>query len=150
MNVLFGDLLSHSAIQAWAIASVLVGLKTLGAGMYTSSLRMRRHVYNTPEDYVLTGQEAPSAPDEAIARARRIHLNDLEAGVPFALIGFVYALTDPSEAALWICFGGFVVARTLHSVLYARALMPHRTIAWTIGFLILIWMALASLVELIG
>jgi glutathione S-transferase len=148
--VVIGDLLSNSAVQAWAIASVLLGLKTMGAGVYTSSLRIRNHVYNAPEDYVMQGHEPPQEPDESIERARRIHQNDLEAGVPFGLIGFVYALTDPSTTALWICFGGFILARTLHSITYARALMPHRTIAFSIGFLILIWMAIASLVELIG
>ena len=148
--MVFGDLLSQPAIHAWAIASVLLGLKTLGAGIYVSSIRMRKHIYNSPEDYVMQGHEPPSGTDENIERARRIHLNDLEAGVPFALIGFVYALTEPSSALLWICYGGFVVARVLHSIAYALALMPHRTIAFTIGFLIVIWMALASLVEMIG
>lgn len=146
----FGNLLSDSAIHAWALASVVVGLKTMAIGVYTSTLRLRKRVYNSPEDYVMQGQPVSDARDPDVERARRIHLNDLEAGVPFALIGFVYALTGPSTAGIWICFAGFPLARIAHSIFYARALMPHRTIAFTVGFAILVWMGVASLVHLIG
>jgi len=142
------ELLSQPAIRAWALASVVVALKTLGAGVYTSMIRMRKDVYASPEDYALQGKEPAATRDEQVERARRMHRNDLEAGLPFALVGLVYALTGPTTAGLWICFAGFPVARILHGVFYARQLMPHRTLAFGVGFLVTVWMALVSLFAL--
>jgi glutathione S-transferase len=146
----FGDLISDPAIRAWGIANAVVALKTMAAGMYTSSIRLRRKVFISPEDYAMQGLAPAAGPDADVERARRIHQNDLEAGVPFALVGLVYALTHPSTAGLWICFAGFPVARILHSIAYARALMPHRTIAFTFGFAVTLWMAVSSLFSLLG
>ena len=143
------ELLSQPAIRAWALASVVVALKTLGSGLYTSLIRMRKDVYASPEDYVFQGKQPAATRDEEVERARRMHRNDLEAGLPFALVGLVYALTGPTAAGLWICFAGFPVARVLHGVFYARQLMPHRTITYGVGLLVTVWMALASIVALI-
>lgn len=139
------DLLSSPALRAWALASVLVALKTLASGIYTSSIRIRKGVYISPEDYAFQGRQPAASADEEVERARRMHRNDLEAGVPFALVGLVYALTGPTTAGLWICFGGFTVARILHGIFYARQMMPHRTIAFGVGFAVTVWMALVSL-----
>jgi uncharacterized membrane protein YecN with MAPEG domain len=146
----FGDLISDPAVRAWGISSAVVALKTLAAGVYTSSIRMRKKVFAAPEDYALQGLTPAAGPDAEVERARRIHQNDLEAGLPFVMVGLVYALTHPSTAGLWICFAGFPIARILHSIAYARALMPHRTIAFMVGFVVTLWMAIASLVSLLG
>lgn len=143
------ELLSQPAVRAWALASIVVAVKTMAAGVYTSVLRMRKGVFAAPEDYALQGKKPAAEPDADVERARRMHQNDLEAGLPFALVGLVYALTDPSNAGIWICFAGFPIARIFHSIFYARALMPHRTIAFMFGELITVWMALASLLTLL-
>ncbi len=142
-------LLADPALRAWALASVVVALKTMAVGVYTSTIRLRKHVYISQEDYAVQGHTPASGSDDDVERARRIHRNDLEAGVPFALLGLVYALTGPSGAGLWICFAGFPVARIVHTICYARALMPHRTLAFLAGFFILLWMALSSLWSLL-
>jgi len=143
------DLLSDPAVRAWAAATVVVVLKTMGVGVYTSVLRMRRSVFAAPEDYAIQGKPVAQAPDPEVERARRIHLNDLENGLPFISVGLVYALTHPGALALWICFAGFPAARILHTFFYAKALMPHRTIAFMIGFVITVWMSFASLFALL-
>ena len=104
------DLLSQTAIRAWAISCIVIALKTMLAGTYTSILRMRKQVFISPEDYKMLGGKAKSALDPEIERARRVHQNDLENGLPFALVGLVYALTGPSAAGIWICFAGFPIA----------------------------------------
>ena len=139
------ELLLQPAIRAWAAASVVLALKTMAVGMYTSTLRIRKRVYISPEDYEMQGHTPAAAADPDVERARRIHQNDVESHLPFALVGLVYALTGPSALGIWLCFAGFPLARILHSVAYARALMPHRTIAFTYGFSVLVWMSLASL-----
>ena len=139
------DLLLQPAVRAWAAASVVLALKTMAIGTYTSTIRIRKRVYIAPEDYEMQGHPPVAAPDADVERARRIHQNDLENHLPFALVGLVYALTGPSTLGLWLCFAGFPIARILHSVAYARALMPHRTIAFAYGAFVLLWMSLASL-----
>jgi len=142
-------LLDNAAIKAWAIASLVVALKTLASGVYTSAIRIRKGVFASPEDYRSQGLEPKSGVDDDVDRSRRIHLNDLEAGVPFALVGFIYALTQPSTLGVWICFAGFPIGRILHMITYARGMMPARTIAWSIGFVITVWMAVSSLYSLL-
>ncbi len=143
------DLLADPALRAWAAAAVIVCLKTMAVGVYTSHLRIRKRVYISPEDYAFQGQAIVSSSDPDIERARRIHQNDLENGLPFLVVGFVYALTDPSALGLWVCFAGFPAARILHSFFYASARMPHRTAAFAVGWGITVWMAVASLFDLV-
>lgn len=138
------EFLSNAAIKAWALSSIVVALKTLTTGMLVSSIRIRKNVFSSPEDYELQKLEPQTGTDEEVERARRVHLNDLEAGLPFVLVGFIYALTQPSTLGLWICFAGFPIGRILHLVAYMKGLMPHRTAAWAIGFMVTIWMALSS------
>lgn len=144
------ELLLQPAVRAWGIACAIVALKTMAVAVYTSSIRIRRGVFISPEDYVLQGVEPGAAADPEVERARRIHQNDLENGLPFALVGLVYALTGPSAAGTWICFGVFPIARILHTIFYARGLMPHRTIAYGLGFGVTVWMAVSSLFTLLA
>ena len=143
------DLIRHPAVHLWAISSAVVALKTLGVGAYTSSLRIRSGTYISPEDYAFRGQTPKTGPDPDVERARRIHQNDLENHLVFALIGFVYALTEPSTIGLYLCFVGYPIARILHTFFYARGRMPHRTVAYTVGWSITVWMALSSLWSLL-
>jgi glutathione S-transferase len=144
------EFLVQPAVRAWGIACAIVALKTMAVAVYTSSIRIRRGVFISPEDYKLQGLEAAARTDPDVERARRIHQNDLENGLPFALVGLVYALTGPTAAGIWLCFGGFPLARILHTIFYARGLMPHRTIAYGVGFGVTVWMAVSSLVALLA
>ena len=103
----FVDLLGKPAIQGWAAASLVVVLKMMGVGMYTSSIRLRKVVYSSPEDYAVQGETPKEGTDVDVERARRIHQNDLENCVPFFVVGFIYALSNPSTVGMWICFAGF-------------------------------------------
>lgn len=143
------DLLAEPGYRAWATASLVVVLKMMAVGVWTSALRVRASRFASPEDYAGQGLEATDARDPDVERARRIHRNDLENGLPFFVAGFCYAATGPSSLALAICFVGFPVARILHSYFYARAMMPHRTVAYGVGFFITLWMSLAALVYLL-
>jgi uncharacterized membrane protein YecN with MAPEG domain len=56
------------------------------------------------------------------------------------------------EAPAWcllVCFVGFPLARILHTLFDARSLMPHRTVAYALGFGITVGMALSSLWSLL-
>jgi len=118
-------------------------------GSYTSILRLRRKVFATPEDYALQNATPLGVPDEDIERIRRAHRNDLENILPFFVVGLIYALTGPSLTAAYVFFGGFLLARSLHSIFYIRALQPHRTIAFSVGLTLMLVMLVSALVNLV-
>jgi uncharacterized MAPEG superfamily protein len=137
-------LLDALPIRLYALCALLLVLKMMAVGVATSWLRLRRRVFASPEDYRLQSLEPSGRRDPDVERARRAHRNDLENVLPFLAVGPIYALTDPSPAGAWLCFVGFTTARILHSVFYLREMMPHRTMAYTVGFALLLWMVLSS------
>ncbi len=113
-------------------ASVLV-LKMLITGYATSILRNVRRVYISPEDYAFWGRQ-PGPPDEQIERLRRAHRNDLEAVLPFLVIGFLAARIGAVGYDLaWWLFTTFTAARVLHTITYAFGLQPWRSIFFGIA-----------------
>ena len=143
------ELLADPNVRLLALVDLLLVLKMVALGNYTSFLRLRRQVYATPEDYALRAATPPARTDADIERVRRAHRNDLENILPFFLVGFFFALTRPPWLAAEILFIGFAVARVLHSVFYIRAMQPHRTIAFTAGSLLSGVMVVWTLVVLV-
>jgi uncharacterized MAPEG superfamily protein len=143
------DLLAAPAVHLYAIVALLLVLKMVAVGFYTSAVRIRRRVFATPEDYALRNLAPAGVPDEDVERVRRAHRNDLENVLPFLVVGLLYALTGPSLAAARIYLIGFLVARTLHSVFYIRTMQPHRTIAFTVGMVLMLAMLVTTLVALV-
>jgi uncharacterized MAPEG superfamily protein len=132
-------------VRLYAICALLLVLKMMAVGTVTSVLRIRKSVFASPEDYRFQRLEPTGRADPEIERARRAHRNDLENVLPFLAVGPIYALCEPSALGAWVCFVGFTTARILHSVFYLRGLMPHRTIAFAIGFVLTLWMVLSSM-----
>ena len=144
------DFLADPAVRLFAICYLILVIKMMAVGTYTSTVRIRRRVFATPEDYEFQGMSASSAADEDIERARRAHRNDLENILPFLGVGLLYALTHPSTLGAQINFIGFTVARVLHSIFYIAEMQPYRTIVFMVGYLLMLWMVIASLVSLLG
>ena len=141
--------LANPALRLFGIVSLVLVLKMGAVGLYTSTLRIGRKVFATPEDYTLQGMPAAVVSDPDIERVRRAHQNDLENILPFFVVGFFFALTHPPWLAAEILYFGFAVARILHSVFYIRSMQPHRTIAFTAGSLLNGVMLLWTLVALL-
>lgn len=137
----------------YAIAAALMILKAAAMSWLTVYRMLQVNGgFRSPEDLRRTRlNPAPDArqldPDERVERIRRIHLNDLE-NLPFFLAaGFLYVLSDPPLVlAQWLLYG-YVASRLLHFAAYLGA-RTHDTRAalWTIGSLIIIYMACAALV----
>ena len=142
-------LLANPALRLFAIVSLILVLKMAAVGVYTSTLRIGRKVFATPEDYALQGMQAKAVSDPDIERIRRAHQNDLENILPFFVVGFFFALTHPPLLAAEIFFIGFALARILHSVSYIRSMQPHRTIAFTAGSVLSAVMLVWTLVALL-
>ena len=63
--------LADPNVRLLALVDLLLVLKMIALGSYTSFLRLRRRVYATPEDYALRAATPPAGPDEDIERVRR-------------------------------------------------------------------------------
>jgi prostaglandin-E synthase 1 len=138
------ELLASLPVRLYAICALLLVLKMMAVGVATSSIRLRRKAFASPEDYRFQRLEVSSQRDPEVERARRAHRNDLENVLPFLAVAPIYALSGPSDAGAWICFVGFTTARILHSIFYLSGAMPHRTLAFAVGFALTLWMIVSS------
>ena len=91
------------------------------------------------------------APNERVERIRRIQANNVENIPLFLVAGLLYVLTAPSLLAARFAFYGYAVSRFLHFLAYLTA-QTHdvRSIFWTIGSLILIFMTVKALAAALG
>jgi len=142
-------LANNAALQLFGIVYLLLVLKMVAVGTYTSVQRIRGGVYATPEDYALQGLQPKAGVNEDVERVRRAHQNDLENILPFFGVGLFYALTNPSPTAARIYFIGYATARILHSICYIRGLQPHRTVAFGIAMVLMLGMLLSTLATLL-
>jgi glutathione S-transferase len=149
--------LSDPVFAAYAIAATLMILKAVAMSWLTVARMLQANGgFRSPEDIRKTPlnpnpDPRQLEPDERVERIRRIHANDLE-NIPFFLAaGFLYVLTDPPLLLAQILFYGYVVSRLAHFAAYFTA-QTHdmRATLWTIGSLILIFMAVRTLLAAIG
>ena len=143
------ELLQDATVRLYALCAAVLVLKMAFTGSATGIVRFLRGAYITPEDYAFMGK-TPAAPDEAVERLRRVHLNDLESILPYLIIGFLYALSGPSYAVAATLFVLFTLARLLHTATYLAGLQPWRSIFFEVGQLSLVVTAILLLVNLFG
>lgn len=144
--------LQDPLFRTYAVAASLMILKAIAMSWLTVLRMMQvKGGFRAPEDLrktLLNPAPDPSqlAPNEAVERVRRIHLNDLE-NLPFFLVaGFLFILTGPSLLVAQVLLYGYVVSRLLHFAAYFTA-QTHdmRATLWTVGSLILIGMTVWTL-----
>jgi glutathione S-transferase len=144
--------LQNPVFAAYTVAASILILKTLAMAWLTVFRMMSLKAgFRSPEDLrktPLNPNPSPEQlqPNEAVERIRRIHLNDLE-NIPFFLAaGLLFVLTEPSLLLARCLFYGYMVSRLLHFAAYLSA-RTHDTRAtlWTVGSLIVIFMAGRSL-----
>lgn len=67
----------------------------------------------------------------------RMHLNDLENIVPFAVIGLFYSVSGVSFSTAWWHYVLFVGARVFHTIAYFIPLpQPCRGLSWGVGYFV--------------
>ena len=149
--------LKNPLFATYAIAASLMILKAVGMSWLTVVRMMQaKGGFRSPEDLRKTPlNPAPDPkqlePNESVDRIRRIQLNDLE-NLPFFLVaGFLFILTEPSLLLARVLLYGYVVSRLLHFAAYLTARTHDmRATLWTVGSLILIYMACRTLFAAIG
>ena len=148
---------ANPVFAAYAVAATLMILMV----STTSWLTVARMIqvnggFRSPEDLRetrLNRHPDPNqlAPNERVERVRRIQGNNVE-NIPFFLAaGLLYVLTSPSLLAARLAFFGYAASRLLHFFAYLSA-QTHdvRSIFWTIGSLILIFMTVRALAAALG
>jgi glutathione S-transferase len=149
--------LKNPLFATYAIAASLMILKAVGMSWLTVARMIQaKGGFRSPEDLrktPLNPDPDPKQlePNERVERIRRIHLNDLES-LPFFLVaGFLFVLTQPSLLLARVLLYGYVVSRLLHFAAYLTA-RTHDTRAalWSVGSLIIVYMAGRSLLAAIG
>ena len=149
--------LANPLFATYTIAASLMILKTVAMAWLTVwRMTQEKGGFRAPEDVKKTAlnpdpNPAQLLPNERVERVRRILQNDLE-NVPFFLVaGFLWILTGPSLGlAQWLLYG-YVVSRLLHFAAYFTGQIHDiRAATWTVGSLILIYMAAATLVAAVA
>jgi glutathione S-transferase len=149
--------LQNPVFATYVIAATIMILKAVSMSWLTVLRMMQaKGGFRSPEDIrktPLNPEPDPKQlePNERVERIRRIQLNDLE-NLPFFLVaGFLFVLTGPSLMVARLLLYGYVVSRLLHFAAYFTA-RTHDTRAtfWTVGSLILIFMACRTLVAALG
>ena len=144
--------LSNPVFAAYVVCASLLVLKMVAMSWLTvyRMLRINGGMRNPEDANPGLANPRPRAGQldavDYVERIRRIQQNDQENLLPFLAIGWLFVLTNPAPAFAVALFYGYVVSRLLHFAAYLGA-RPHewRAALWTVGSLVMIGMALATL-----
>lgn len=145
--------LENPVLVSYVIAVTLTVLKVMGQGWMTVHRMLKTNAgLASPEDLrsgMINKTPSPEQlePNDYVDRSRRMHRNDLENIPAFWAAGLIFVLTGPPLWLAQLLMYGFVAARAAHAVAYGTAQSHEiRATFYTIGSLIVIYMALHTLV----
>jgi len=143
------NLITDANVRTLLQVDTLLAMGLMSMTGYTSLVRKSQKVYATPEDYALNRVALPAVVppqvDEPVARSRRIHQNHLENVVPFLVLNALFALTEPGHGLFASLLWGYLALRVVYTLCYSRGIQPYRTLAFTLGMLIQVTMAVLTL-----
>lgn len=142
----------NPVFAAFAISAAIMVLKAVAMSWLTVVRMMQvKGGFRSPEDLrrtLLNPAPDPKQllPDERVERIRRIQQNDLENLPFFFMAGALYVLTDPPLVLAQWLFYGYAVSRLLHFAAYISGQIHDiRATLWTVGSLIIVFMAVMAL-----
>lgn len=146
----------NPVFTAYAIAAALMVLKIMGQGWMTVYRMMKSDSgLVNPEDLRQTPLNPNPRADQLelndyVDRSRRMHRNDLENIPGFWMAGLLFVFAAPPLWLAQLLLYGFVGARVLHAWAYlTKQNHEVRATFYTIGSLIVIYMALHALAVLL-
>ena len=147
----------NPAFVAFALAVGVMVLKAVAMSWLTvARMLWFKSGFRSPEDLrktLLNPSPDPKQllPDERIERIRRIQQNDLENLPFFFAAGGLYVLTSPPLLLAQWLFYGYAVSRLVHFAAYFTSQIHDvRATLWTVGSLIIVFMAVAVLAYAVG
>ena len=147
----------NPAFVTYAIAASLILLKYMGHGWLTVFAMLRSSGgFMNPEDAnrgLANPKPRPGQldPNDFVERTRRMHRNDTENAPAFLVGALLFVLTDPPLLAVQVLLYGYVATRYVHALVYATGRSHEiRATFYSIGSLIVIGMAVATLVQAVS
>ncbi|CRK87189.1 CLUMA_CG000994, isoform A [Clunio marinus] len=125
----------------------LLLIKMLLMSLYTAFQRIQKGAYENSEDVGSHGESAIKK-DKDVERVRRAHQNDLENIPAFLIASFMFVCVEPDPIAAFWMIRIAVVARFLHTIVYAiyPIRQPVRTLCFSICLAITLAMIIWSIV----
>lgn len=126
--------ITGEAFSTYALCAALLAIKMLLSSVYTGFQRARTKSFASPEDARRAGVALQES--DEVARALRIQRNDLENIPLFWVLGLLFVLSGGSSFGMALYGWTFVLARIAHTAAYALANQPVRGLAFTVGLLV--------------
>jgi|SRR5262245_31156182 len=130
---------------AFATVLVLLAFKAQLLAAATAATRGRLRKFINEEDAAWLGGAVANPDDERVQRILRSHRNDLEALLPFFIVGSVYLASGASQTVGAIYCLVFLLARFTHTVAYLRRRPRLRRDAFTAAWLMVFAMGAHAL-----
>jgi glutathione S-transferase len=120
-------------LRIYTLTTIVLALKMAAIAVVQGRARQSAGAFVNPED--AKAFKATPVPQEvdAVRRAARAWLNDLENIPIFLILAWIYVAAGLSASALALYCAVFTVARILHTIFYINGVQPWRTIVFTIG-----------------
>ncbi len=130
-------------LQYWSYCAVFLAFKMFFNSAVQGVYRVRGRTYTRPEDAKFFGKGVITARQDLpiVQRASACWRNDLENIPIFLILGLGFALAGGPRFWAGAYFLVFCLARVLHTIFYLLPRQPHRNLAFQLGTLC--WVSLA-------
>ncbi|WP_439865196.1 MAPEG family protein [Pseudomonas antarctica] len=120
----------NDLLRVYAVCVLVLCLKMFAISCYQGFFRIRELAFTNREDAAFFRRDAHSVELVQVGRAGRAWANDLENIPLFFVVGGLCVVSGTSSIATALLFGGFTVARVVHTVTYLAQWQPWRTVAY--------------------
>ncbi|XP_043253522.1 microsomal glutathione S-transferase 1-like [Colletes gigas] len=138
--------INPESFKVFAFWGSILALKLVGIVALTVRQRFSKKIFSNPEDAANLKGSKVSYSDPDVERVRRAHLNDLENIPIWYIVTLLWLTTQPSTWLAGILIKTFVIARFVHTLVYAVVpKQPYRALAFFVGLGITIYQAISTL-----
>ncbi len=138
----------HPPLYWLALFAVVLFGKMVVLSLVQGYHRFSKKTYKNPEDARSLGRDPAAEELPQVQRAARAWLNDLENIPVFLILALIYVQLGSAPQLAFGLFGGFTLARVLHSFFYLFGLQPWRTLAYVGGLVATIWVCIEILLTI--
>jgi uncharacterized MAPEG superfamily protein len=129
-------------LRIYALTAIVLTFKMIAVSLAQGRGRVSTQIFTNPEDAQLFGGKLEATEASPVQRATNAWRNDLENIPIFLILAWIYVAAGLATGPFEIYCVVFVVARMLHTVFYLNAVQPWRTIAFTVGAVAMIALAI--------
>ncbi|XP_076620635.1 microsomal glutathione S-transferase 1 [Colletes latitarsis] len=132
--------------KVFAFWGSILALKLAVMPVLTARYRFQKKIFSNLEDTTILKGSKVSHSDPDVERVRRAHLNDLENIPLWYIVTLLWLTTQPSAWLAGILIKTYVIARFVHTLVYAVVpKQPFRALAFFVGLNITMYQAISTL-----